>query len=88
MPAEVDIAVIGAGVVGSAIATELVQQEKGIFVFEKNHSYGLETSSRNSGVIHAGLYYPEDSLKTKFCINGKHLLYELYTKYDDAIPLL
>ena len=81
MSAEVDIAVIGAGVIGLAIAAELAQQEKGVFVFEKNHSYGLETSSRNSGVIHAGLYYPEDSLKARFCIDGKHLLYELCTKY-------
>ena len=81
MPAEVNVAIIGAGVVGLAIAAELAQQEKGIFVFEKNHSFGLETSSRNSGVIHAGLYYPEDSLKTKFCIEGKHLLYELCARY-------
>ena len=77
MPAEVDVAIIGAGVVGLAIAGEIAQQRKGVFVFEKNRTFGLETSSRNSEVIHAGLYYPEGSLKAKLCIEGKHLLYEL-----------
>jgi L-2-hydroxyglutarate oxidase LhgO len=46
MPAEIDMAIIGAGVVGLAIAAEVVQQQKEIFIFEKNQSFGLETSSR------------------------------------------
>jgi len=77
MSIEVDIAIIGAGIVGLAIAAEVAGEEKGVFVFEKNHTFGLETSSRNSEVIHTGIYYPEDSLKTRFCIEGNHILYKL-----------
>lgn len=81
MPAEVDVAIIGAGVIGLAIAAEIAQEEKGIFVFEKNHTFGRETSSRGSEVIHAGIYYPEDSLKAKLCVEGKNLLYQLCEKH-------
>lgn len=81
MSAEVDIAIIGAGVIGLAIACEVARQKEGVFVFEKNHTFGLETSSRNSEVIHSGIYYPEDSLKARFCIEGKGLLYELCERY-------
>ena len=84
MLAEIDVAIIGAGVIGLAIAGEIAQRKKGVFVFEKNHSFGLETSSRNSEVIHAGIYYPEDSLKTKLCIEGKSLLYELCQRHGIA----
>jgi len=56
--AEVDVAIIGAGVIGLAIADEIAQEEWEVFVFEKNRTFGLETSSRNSEVIHAGIYYP------------------------------
>ena len=77
MPAEVDVIIIGAGVVGLAIAAELSRADKTVFVFEKNRTFGLETSSHNSEVIHAGMYYPENSLKAKLCINGNSLLYEL-----------
>jgi len=77
MLAEVDVAIIGAGVIGLAIASEVAQPKKGVFVFEKNRTFGLETSSRNSEVIHAGIYYPEDSLKAKLCVEGRGLLYEL-----------
>jgi len=65
MLAEVDVAIIGAGVIGLATACEIAREKKGVFVFEKNRTFGLETSSRNSEVIHAGIYYPEDSLKAK-----------------------
>ncbi|HEX73903.1 MAG TPA: NAD(P)/FAD-dependent oxidoreductase [Dehalococcoidia bacterium] len=81
MPAEVDVAIIGAGIVGLAIAAELAQEEKGIFIFEKNHTFGLETSSRNSEIVHAGIYYAQDSLKAKLCIEGKNLLYELCDRH-------
>ena len=77
-----DVAIIGAGVVGLTIAAEVAQQEKGIFVFEKNHTFGLETSSRNSEVVHTGIYYPEDSLKAKLCVEGKKLLYELCERHS------
>lgn len=84
MLAEIDVAVIGAGVVGLATAREIAQRRKGVFVFEKNRTFGLETSSRNSEVIHAGIYYPEGSLKTRLCIEGKNLLYELCRKHGIA----
>jgi len=84
MLAEIDIAIIGAGVIGLATAREISQREKGVFVFEKNRTFGLETSSRNSEVIHAGIYYPEDSLKAKFCVEGKSLLYRLCNKHNIA----
>lgn len=74
---EIDIAIIGAGIIGLAIASEIATKNKNIFVFEKNHTFGLETSSRNSEVIHSGIYYPESSLKAKLCIEGKGLLYKL-----------
>ena len=84
MLAEIDAAIIGAGVIGLATASEIAQRKKEVFVFEKNHSFGLETSSRNSEVIHAGIYYPEDSLKTRLCVEGKSLLYELCDRHDIA----
>ncbi len=84
MLAEIDIAIIGAGVVGLATAREIAKDKKEVFVFEKNRTFGLETSSRNSEVIHAGIYYPEDSLKAKLCIEGKILLYKLCDKHNIA----
>jgi len=71
-----NITIVGAGVVGLAVASELSKFYEDIFVIEKNLSFGEETSSRNSEVIHAGIYYPKDSLKTKTCIEGRQLLYE------------
>lgn len=73
---KIDITIVGAGVVGLSIAAELSRRHTDIFVIEKNATFGQETSSRNSEVIHAGIYYPRDSLKTKTCIEGKRLLYE------------
>jgi L-2-hydroxyglutarate oxidase LhgO len=84
MFAEIDVAIIGAGVIGLAMAREIAQAKKEIFVFEKNRTFGLETSSRNSEVIHAGIYYPEDSLKAKLCVEGKNLLYKLCDKHNIA----
>jgi L-2-hydroxyglutarate oxidase LhgO len=84
MPAEVDVAIIGAGVIGLATACEIAQGKREVFVFEKNRTFGLETSSRNSEVIHAGIYYPEDSLKAKLCVEGKDLLYRLCSEHNIA----
>ena len=84
MLAEIDVAIIGAGVIGLATAREIAQGKKEVFVFEKNRTLGLETSSRNSGVIHAGIYYPEDSLKAKLCVEGKNLLYKFCDKHNIA----
>ncbi|MBL7151895.1 MAG: NAD(P)/FAD-dependent oxidoreductase [Candidatus Omnitrophica bacterium] len=72
---EIKITVIGAGVVGLSIAAELAKEHGDLFVVEQNPMFGQETSSRNSEVIHAGIYYPKDSLKAKTCIEGRELLY-------------
>ncbi|KAG0056802.1 hypothetical protein BGZ83_003420 [Gryganskiella cystojenkinii] len=80
---EVDHLVIGAGVVGLAIAEKLsARGSASVLLVDKNPAVGQETSSRNSEVIHAGLYYPPDSLKTKLCIRGNELLYDLCDKYS------
>lgn len=69
-------AVIGGGVVGLAVAAELAKRGGNkVLLIEKNTAVGQETSSRNSEVIHAGIYYPKDSLKTRLCIEGKELIY-------------
>ncbi|KAF2265959.1 FAD dependent oxidoreductase [Lojkania enalia] len=75
-------AIIGGGVVGLAIARRL-QERDGVstVMIEKHGSVGQETSSRNSEVIHAGLYYGPDSLKTKLCLKGKEMLYETCKRY-------
>jgi len=75
-----DITVIGAGVVGLAVAEELSRRYRNILLLEKNESHGRETSSRNSEVIHAGIYYPEGTLKASLCVEGRRLLYEACEK--------
>ena len=74
---KVDIIIIGAGVIGLAIAERLSSGGKEIIVVEKHDGFGREASSRNSEVIHAGLYYPADSLKARFCVEGNRMLYSL-----------
>lgn len=71
----VKITIVGAGAVGLACAAELSKIFTDVVVIEKNNSFGRETSSRNSEVIHAGIYYPPDSLKARLCVEGKRLLY-------------
>jgi L-2-hydroxyglutarate oxidase LhgO len=71
-----EVAVIGAGVVGLACAAEIARRGRTVWVLERNEAPGRETSSRNSEVIHAGIYYPPDSLKARSCIEGRELLYE------------
>src|SRR3954463_8844296 len=70
-----DCAVIGAGVVGLAVARALALQGRDVIVLEAEGAIGTGTSSRNSEVIHAGIYYPQGSLKASFCVRGKALLY-------------
>ena len=84
MSEAVDILVIGAGVVGLAISGRLARLGRSIVVAERNESFGRETSSRNSEVIHCGMYYAEDFLKTRLCVHGSPLLYELCRK--EKIP--
>jgi L-2-hydroxyglutarate oxidase LhgO len=72
----VDSIVVGAGVVGLAIARQLAMAGDEVIVVEAAELIGSETSSRNSEVIHAGIYYAKDSLKARFCVAGKAKLYE------------
>lgn len=81
---KVDCLVIGAGVVGLSIAMQLGEKFSDVILVEKHQTFGQETSSRNSEVIHAGIYYPADSLKAKLCTEGKSLLYNFCIK--NSIP--
>ena len=77
---KVTICIAGAGVVGLAIARSLAQLQESVLVLDKEPSFGQGISSRNSEVIHAGIYYPKDSLKAELCVRGKHMLYEFCEK--------
>ena len=74
---KVDITIIGAGVVGLAISAAVSKNNRAVYALEKNANFGQEASSRNSEVIHAGIYYPEGSLKATACVEGNHRLYEI-----------
>ena len=76
MAESVETIVVGAGVVGLAIAWRLAEQGQEVLVLESEARIGAQTSSRNSEVIHAGLYYPPGSLKARLCVEGRRLLYE------------
>lgn len=71
----VDCAVVGAGVVGLAIARRLAQAGRSVLILEAEDAFGTGISSRNSEVIHGGLYYPPGSLKARLCVEGRHALY-------------
>jgi L-2-hydroxyglutarate oxidase LhgO len=73
---DVDVLVIGAGVIGLSVAERLASHGRRVVAVERNESFGRETSSRNSEVIHCGMYYAEDLLKTRLCVRGNPLLYE------------
>ncbi|KAH8106146.1 NAD dehydrogenase [Cristinia sonorae] len=80
----VDFLVVGGGVIGLSIAQRLAKRfpSRSTIVVERHGKAGQETSSRNSEVVHAGLYYPQHSLKTKLCIRGRRMLYEHCEKYS------
>lgn len=73
---KVDCVVIGAGVIGLAVAARLSLAKREVLIIEKNKIIGSETSSRNSEVIHAGIYYPKNSLKALMCVQGRKLMYD------------
>jgi L-2-hydroxyglutarate oxidase LhgO len=75
-PDIVDAVVIGAGVVGLAVGRSLAVAGLETLVIERNRRIGEETSSRNSGVIHSGIYYPANSLKARLCVRGREQLYQ------------
>ncbi|MDD4910412.1 MAG: NAD(P)/FAD-dependent oxidoreductase [Candidatus Omnitrophica bacterium] len=74
------IVIIGAGVVGLGIAAKVSEQNRSVYVLERHKSFGQETSSRNSEVIHGGIYYDPGSLKAKACVEGNRMLYEICAK--------
>jgi L-2-hydroxyglutarate oxidase LhgO len=73
---KLDAVVVGAGAVGLAIARALAMAGREVVILEAEDAIGTHTSSRNSEVIHAGIYYPEGSLKARACVEGRHRLYE------------
>lgn len=72
----VDVVVVGAGAVGLAVARALARTGRSVFVLEAADAIGTGVSARNSEVIHAGIYYPQGSLKARLCVRGRALLYE------------
>jgi hypothetical protein len=81
---KVDCVVIGAGVVGLAIAREMALQGRDTILLERESAFGTISSARNSEVIHAGIYYPKDSLKARLCVEGNRLLYEYCRSHQVA----
>lgn len=79
---DADLTIIGAGVIGLAVASELADGKSSVYVIEKNESHGRGISSRNSEVIHAGIYYPKGSLKARLCVEGRELLYEVCRRHN------
>ena len=80
--ADTGVTVVGAGVVGLAVAARLAPQNPDLVILERNARHGLETSSRNSEVIHAGMYYPPGSLKARLCVEGNARIYEICARHD------
>jgi L-2-hydroxyglutarate oxidase LhgO len=79
---DAEVTIIGAGVIGLAIAEKVTEDYSNVFLIEKHPLFGQETSSRNSEVIHAGIYYTKDSLKARLCVEGKRLLYDYCKRYN------
>ncbi|HEY7289958.1 MAG TPA: NAD(P)/FAD-dependent oxidoreductase [Vicinamibacterales bacterium] len=77
----IDVAVIGAGVTGLAAARALALKGQSVCVLERHPRPGQDTSTHNSGVIHAGIYYPAGTLKARLCIEGRHLMYEFCAQH-------
>ncbi|MCG8510779.1 MAG: FAD-dependent oxidoreductase, partial [Rhodospirillales bacterium] len=81
MTERIECAVVGAGAIGLAIAREMAQRGHEVIVLEETDTIGSDTSSRNSEVVHAGIYYDAGSLKAKLCVEGRDLLYEFFDSH-------
>jgi L-2-hydroxyglutarate oxidase LhgO len=79
---QIDVAVIGAGVVGLASALAIASRGRTVCILEREARAGRGTSTRNSQVIHAGIYYPQGTLKARHCVNGARLLYEFCARHN------
>ena len=79
---QANILIVGGGVIGCAIAHAVSQSSEDVFLVEQNPKLGMATSTRNSGVIHSGIYYPKNSLKARLCIDGNRLMYEFCAKHN------
>jgi len=79
---QIDVAVIGAGVTGLASARAIAARGFSTCVIERHGRPGLDTSTHNSGVIHAGLYYPAGSLKARLCVEGRRMMYEFCAAHE------
>lgn len=77
-----NVLIIGGGVVGCAVARAVSAEMQDVFVVERNPKLGMATSSRNSGVVHSGIYYPKNSLKARHCVEGNRLTYEFCKQHN------
>ena len=82
--ADTCLTIVGAGVVGLAVAARLAPRFPGLVILERRERHGTEASSRNSEVVHGGFYYPTGSLKARLCVRGKELLYEACDRHGIA----
>src|SRR5439155_16837612 len=79
---QANILIIGGGVIGCAIARAVSERWQDVFLVEQFPKLGMATSTRNSGVNHSGIYYPTNSLKARFCVEGNRLTYEFCKKHN------